>query len=90
MAKWQAMETHAGWQGVAVISGPAGFDKPLEDALNHLALIRPDADGVATYWAGFCWDRAGRFVDAAAWTRHVSEFAQAVAAPIDIKLTLVP
>jgi len=90
LAKWQAMEKQTGSQGVAVITGPAVFEKPLEDSLNHLVLIHPDAAQVATYWAGFCWDRAGRCVDANAWNRHVSEFARGLGSPIEIKRTLKP
>ncbi len=90
LAKWEAMENHAGSQGVALITAPAVFARQTEDALNHLVLIHPDASQVATYWAGFCWDKAGRFTDAQAWNRHVSEFAKGLAAPIQLKLTLLP
>lgn len=31
----------------------------------------------------------GRFTDAAAWTRHVGEFAQGLASPIEIQTTLL-
>ena len=88
LAKWEKMDKGAGHQGLAVITAPADFVKQAEDALNHLVLAKADAADVATYWAGFCWDKAGLYPDAAAWKAHVAEFAQGLASPIEIKTTL--
>ncbi|MEY3897993.1 MAG: hypothetical protein RLZZ214_3514 [Verrucomicrobiota bacterium] len=89
LAKWEKMEKNAGHQGLAVIASPGRFDKHVEDPLNQLVLFKPDPTHVTTYWAGFCWDKAGRFTDAAAWTRHVGEFAQGLASPLEIQTTLL-
>jgi hypothetical protein len=87
LAKWEKMEKGAGYQGLAVITAPGDFVKQAEDALNHLVLAKADAADVATYWAGFCWDKAGLYPDAAAWKAHVAEFAQGLASPLEIKTT---
>jgi len=87
LVKWETMEKNAGNQGLAVITGAGAFEKHVEDPLNQLLLAKVDAGNVATYWAGFCWDKAGRFTDADAWKQHVSEFAQSVASPVEVKVT---
>ncbi len=88
LAKWEKMDKGAGYQGLAVITATAEFVKQAEDALNHLVLAKADAADVATYWAGFCWDKAGPYPDSAAWKAHVAEFAQGLGSPIEIKTTL--
>lgn len=88
LAKWEKMEKNGGNQGLAVITGPKAFDKHVEDPLNQLVLVTPDAANVVTYSAGFCWDKAGRFADADAWSRHVSEFSEGLASPIQVTVTL--
>jgi hypothetical protein len=40
-----------------------------------------------SYYAGFYWDRSGQFADYAAWEKYVDEFAQGVAAPIQVTVT---
>lgn len=87
VAKWEKMEKGAGNQGLALITAPGDFTKQVEDPLNHLVLARINPLGVATYWAGFCWDKAGHFPDADAWKKHVDEFAQGLAAPIVVTVT---
>ncbi len=87
LVKWEKMEKGAGNQGLAVITHPKDFGKKVEDPLNQLVLAKIGAGGVATYWAGFCWDKAGGFTTADAWKAHVSEFAQGLASPIEIKVT---
>lgn len=89
VAKWERMEKNAGYQGLAVIAHPGGFDRHVEDPLNQVVLFKPNPDHVTTYWAGFCWDKAGNLTDAAAWTRHVSEFSQCLASPLEIKTTVL-
>lgn len=90
IAKWEVMEKRAGNQGLAVITAPGDFAKHVEDPLNHLVVTKVNPQQVATYWSGFCWDKAGRFKDADAWKRHVDEFAQGLAAPIQLSITFTP
>jgi len=90
VTKWEAMEKGAGNQGLAVITGPKLFSKQVEDSLNHLVLTRANPNNVATYWAGFCWDKAGSFTTQAAWIHYVSDFAKCVSAPIVIRVTSSP
>ncbi|MES2920828.1 MAG: DUF4861 family protein [Verrucomicrobiota bacterium] len=87
LVKWEKMEKGAGNQGLAVITRPQDFDKQVEDKLNQLVLAKVAATHTATYWAGFCWDKAGRFTDADAWKQHVGEFAQGLASPIEVTVT---
>ena len=89
LAKWERLGKTAGNQGLAVIATPGAFGQHVEDPLNQLVLFKPASNNIATYWAGFCWDKAGRITDADAWTRHVGEFAQALASPLEIKTTLL-
>lgn len=89
LVKWEKMEKRAGEQGLAIITAPGDFIKLVDDKLNQLVLAKVNPGNVATYWAGFCWDKAGRFTDAEAWKTHVSEFAQGLASPVVVKVTLV-
>lgn len=88
LVKWEKVEKGAGNQGLAVITAAKDFEKHADDKLNQLVLAKVDAGNVATYWAGFCWDKAGRFTDADAWKQHVSEFAQGLASPVAVEVTL--
>jgi hypothetical protein len=88
LAKWETMEKKAGSQGLAVIVRPGNFAKHTEDKLNQLIITRPLTDQTATWWAGFCWDKAGEITSAEAWKQHVGNFAQGLAAPI--RVTVAP
>lgn len=90
LAKWEKVEKGAGNQGLAVITRPADLEKFAEDKLNQLVLIKPDKTHVATYWAGFCWDKTGRFTTADAWKKHVSETAKSLATPLKVEITTAP
>lgn len=87
LAKWEKVEKNAGEQGLAVVVGPKSFEKHVEDKLNHLVLTKVSEAGEATYWAGFCWDKAGHITNAEAWKKHVDEFAQGLQAPIVVTVT---
>lgn len=89
LVKWEKMEKGAGEQGLAVITSPGDFVRTVEDKLDQLVLARVATGNVAGYWSGFCWDKAGRFTDLEAWKTHVGEFAQGLAAPVEIKTTLI-
>jgi len=87
LAKWEPMEKKGGQQGLGMIVPAMHFEKQTEDSLNHLFVTRTGPDFTATWWAGFCWDKAGQFTTAEAWSRHVNEFSQSLAAPIHITVT---
>jgi len=40
-----------------------------------------------SYWAGFAWNRAGKFTSAGAWKRYVDEFAEGLGSPIMVKVS---
>jgi hypothetical protein len=83
---WEKVAKNAGLQGLAVVVDPKNVAGEAEDKLNYLLLANCSPQNEATYWAGFCWDKAGQFSDAAAWTKYVNEFAQGLAAPIQVSV----
>ncbi len=87
LMKWEKMEKNAGNQGLAIITSPKAFEKQTEDALNQLVLAKTDGN-TALYWAGFCWDKAGLFTDAAAWKKYVADFAHGLSSPIEVKVAV--
>ena len=76
------MEKQPGSEGVALVFDPKPFVQPAEDKLNNLVVANVSDRNVADYWAGFGWDQTGQFADAAAWKKHVDEFAQGLRSPI--------
>jgi len=42
------------------------------------------AFNVASWWAGFCWDKAGQITTADAWKKYVDAFALGVQSPIEV------
>jgi hypothetical protein len=88
LIKWERMEKNAGDQGLAVIIDPKSFDKQTEDRLNLLMLSKLGRENIASYWAGFCWDKGGQFADFAAWKTHVDKFAQGLLSPIEVSLAV--
>lgn len=89
LAKWEKMEKNAGHQGLALIASPGCFDKHVQDPLNQLVLFKSAQAHVMTYWAGFCWHKAGHIADAPAWAKHVGEFAQGLSSPLEITINMV-
>jgi hypothetical protein len=86
LLKWEKMEKNAGNQGLAVIVDPKAFEKQTEDKLNQLVLAKVSDSGVASYWSGFCWDKAGQITSADAWKKYVEEFAQELASHIELSV----
>jgi hypothetical protein len=86
LAKWEPVEKNAGQQGLAVIVDPKQLVGRGEDQRNLLLLAQAPGN-VASYWAGFAWDKAGRYTTFAAWKAHVDEFSQRVRSPIEISVT---
>ena len=84
LLKWEKVEKNAGNQGLAIIIDPKTFERQTEDKLNHLLLAKVPDNNILSYWAGFCWDKAGQLTDAAAWKRYVDEFAQGVKSQIEV------
>jgi len=84
LLKWEKVEKNAGNQGLALIVDPKALDKQTEDKLNHLLLVKVPEGDIANYWAGFAWDKAGQISSAEAWKKYVDEFAQGIAAPIEV------
>jgi unsaturated rhamnogalacturonyl hydrolase len=89
LATWEQMEKTAGHQGLALIVDPVLLEKQAEDQHNLLLLAKVPGN-VASYWAGFGWDKAGPFTTFAAWQAHVDEFARRVRSPIAISVSATP
>ncbi|MGD0650809.1 MAG: DUF4861 family protein [Verrucomicrobiia bacterium] len=87
LAKWERMEKNAGNQGLAVVVDPKLFEKQTEDQRNLLLLVKVPADNVASYRAGFFWDKSGQFPSYDAWKTHVDQFAQGLASPIEVSVS---
>lgn len=86
LLKWEKVEKNAGNQGLAIIVDPKSLEKQTEDKLNHLLLAKVPEPNVASYWAGFAWDKAGQITSAEAWKKYVDEFAQGLATPIEVSV----
>lgn len=86
LLKWEKVEKNAGNQGLAVIVDPKSLEKQTEDKLNQLLLVKVPESGSANYWAGFAWDKPGQIPSAEAWKKYVDEFAQGIAAPIEVSV----
>jgi hypothetical protein len=86
LLKWEKVEKNAGNQGLAIVADPKNFEKQIEDKLDLLVLLKTTESHVASYWAGFCWDRAGHFTTPDAWKKYVDEFAQGLASPIEVRV----
>jgi hypothetical protein len=87
LASWEPMEKNLGMQGVAAIVEPKSVVKETEDKQNNLVLVKTDANGSISYWAGFAWDRPGKIASQDAWKKYVSDFAQGVNSPIEVSVS---
>lgn len=86
LIEWEKMEKNAGNQGVAIVMKPSLWEGQAEDKLNDIILAKLADGDVASYWAGFCWDKAGLYTNEAAWKQYVDEFAQGLASPIEVSV----
>ena len=86
LVSWEKMEKNQGRQGVAVIVDPKLFIKQADDKRDTLLLARVPQDNIASYWAGFCWDKAAQFSDEQAWKTYVDQFAQGLLSPIEVSV----
>jgi hypothetical protein len=85
LAKWEPVEKNAGQQGLAIILDPTLLQGQAEDKGNLLLLARVRGN-IASYWAGFAWDKAGRFTSFDAWKTHVDEFSQRARSPVEVSV----
>ena len=67
---------------------PSCSSKQTEDKRNTLILARVPEDNIASYWAGFCWDKAGQCADEQAWKTYVDQFAQGLLSPIEVSVSV--
>jgi hypothetical protein len=84
LAKWEKMGKNSGNQGLAIVADPKSVINEAEDSLNLLLLLRTNKEGVASYWAGFAWDKNG--VNYNDWKTYVDRYAQGVISPIQISV----
>lgn len=87
LAAWEKVAKGQGQQGLAVIADPASIQGEAQDKLNNLVLVKCSQENAATYWAGFCWDKAGRYKTFAEWQAYLAEFAAGLRQPILVKVT---
>jgi hypothetical protein len=87
LAKWEPVEKNAGQQGLAIIVPPAQVERQAQDQRNLLLLAKAPNNTVS-YWAGFAWDKAGRFTTFEAWKAHVDEFARRLQSPLKVNVAV--
>ncbi|HLX71749.1 MAG TPA: DUF4861 family protein [Verrucomicrobiae bacterium] len=87
LTSWEPMEKKMGMQGVAAIVDTKTLQKQAEDKDNNLLLVKTDANGTISYWAGFAWDRVGKITDQDAWKKYVGDFAKGLASPIEVSVS---
>jgi hypothetical protein len=86
LAKWEPVAKEGGEQGLAIVFGPGDFVAKVEDELNHLVVLTTGPDGVASYWAGFCWDKAGALTGFDPWKAYLTGFSETLAMPLMIEV----
>lgn len=84
---WEKMAKNAGMQGLGIVVKAGDLMGEREDPLNHLLLAKPGADLRLTYWAGFCWDKAGQITTSDAWKTYLADFARGLACPVEVSVT---
>jgi hypothetical protein len=84
---WEPMEKKMGMQGLGIIVDPKLLVKQAEDDKNHFAIVKTEANGTISYWAGFAWDRPGKITSQEAWKKYVNDFAAGLASPIQVSVS---
>jgi hypothetical protein len=84
---WEPMAKNAGMQGVGVLANPEDLQGERDDQLNYLILAKCRPGPTVTYWAGFCWDKAGLITTSEAWKSYLASFAQGLTSPIAVTVT---
>jgi len=72
--------------GCGIVLDPGLLTEITEADGNYLIVARTDSRQVATYYAGFGWDRSGDFADAAAWTEYLQQAARRLRSPLKISV----
>jgi hypothetical protein len=87
LTTWEPMEKKMGMQGLGIIFDPKLLVKQAEDDKNHFAIVKTEANGTISYWAGFAWDRPGKITSQEAWKKYLSDFAAGLASPIQVSVS---
>ncbi len=73
--------------GCAIIMDPAMIVDITQADGNYLVVAKVPANGPASYYAGFGWDRSGDFAGLPEWEAYVRQFAQRAASPLKVKIS---
>jgi hypothetical protein len=57
------------------------YDTPLKDRSNLFAEVKVN-DGMATYYAGFGWEKAGEFTSKTSWNTYLESFSKKINNPL--------
>jgi pectinesterase len=86
LSKWERVEKNAGMQGLAIVADPKTIKEQASDNANLLVVFNPSQSGVVSYYAGFCWDKAGEITTFDQWKSYLSDFAKKAQSPIEVKV----
>jgi hypothetical protein len=84
---WEPVAKNTGMQGVGVVVKSEDVQGESQDKLSYLILAKCGAGLKITYWAGFCWDKAGVLTTAEDWKSYLERFAQGLTSPIEVTAT---
>jgi hypothetical protein len=84
LVKWERVEKNAGMQGLGILADPKTIKQQVDDRLNALLILQATPENTVTYYAGFCWDKAGEITTLDAWKTWVDNFAKGLQSPIEV------
>ena len=89
MRTWEPLDGgKSGHLGCAVVLPPTSSAEEQHGESDYLLVTAAPPSGVLVYYVGSAWDRAGRILDAAAWTREVQSLSSRLAAPVQVDLAV--
>jgi len=87
MRVWEPVQVKGnGNEGLAVIVDPAQVVEFTEADGNYLTVAKVPAGNMASYYAGFGWDRSGDFAGMADWDAYVAQAARRLRAPLVVTM----
>ena len=94
MTNWDAGDASSatkdnGNVGVGLVVDPALLKDMIESDGHLLALTKATPGNPVSFWAGAGWDRSGDFPTSSDWDAYNQQWAQSIASPLHISVSLV-